>query len=51
MFARLLDDDAAHVTDLVLLAEEVATVGGELPGNHPRALSHIGLVAPSTGRS
>jgi GH15 family glucan-1,4-alpha-glucosidase len=35
---------AAHVTDLGLLAEEVAPTSGELLGNHPQALSHIGLV-------
>jgi GH15 family glucan-1,4-alpha-glucosidase len=35
---------AGHVTDLGLLAEEVAPSNGELLGNYPQALSHIGLV-------
>jgi hypothetical protein len=35
---------AAHVTDLGLLAEEVAPVSGEPLGNYPQAFSHTGLV-------
>jgi alpha,alpha-trehalase len=35
---------AAFVTDLGLLAEEVAPDSGELLGNFPQAFSHIGLV-------
>ena len=33
-----------HLTDLGLLAEEVSPTSGELLGNYPQALSHIGLV-------
>jgi hypothetical protein len=36
--------DHALLSDLGLLAEEVSPVSGELSGDHPQALSHIGLV-------
>ena len=35
---------AAHTNDLGLLSEEVDRVTGELLGNFPQAMSHIGLV-------
>ena len=35
---------AAFVNDIGLLAEEVDPISGELLGNFPQALSHIGLV-------
>ena len=35
---------AAFVNDVGLLAEEVDPVSGDLLGNVPQALSHIGLV-------
>ena len=35
---------AAYANDLGLLAEEVDGVNGELLGNFPQALSHVGLV-------
>ncbi|HEV2812620.1 MAG TPA: glycoside hydrolase family 15 protein [Solirubrobacteraceae bacterium] len=45
---RLFDQLAGYASDLGLLAEEVETASGELLGNFPQAVSHIGLIVAAS---
>jgi GH15 family glucan-1,4-alpha-glucosidase len=47
LFERLL----SYANDVVLLAEEIDPVSGELLGNFPQAFSHVGLISAAIHRT